>query len=138
MFEPDERLIYQFKGRKGEVRCVDPMAAWDRFVEAIGDETPDDLFKAERAARTPPDWPEGEPYMPDKMMIRESRDARRKIVGGLKEAFNVKSVEEDPENGLSQNDMFRIWFDMFGYMDSLKKSTDVTQSTAPPTEEAGR
>lgn len=135
MFQPSDRSIYRFQDRTGNVRSADPLAVWDAFIEAIGDETPGELFEAERAAMKPADWPENQPFLPDKLIIRESRDARRRIVAALKTAFGIKTIDEDPEAGFLQNDLFTLWNDMFGFMESLKKSTGVSQSSPQPTGE---
>lgn len=133
MFKPDERNIYQFHDRKGP-RSADPVAAYDAFLESIGDTSVEDLFRREAAVEPPPGWPAGEPYFPDSpVVIQEAREARRAILKGIRAALRVTSVDEDPEFGLSEVDTFRLWFDMIAYMNSLKKSTDATPSSPPPT-----
>lgn len=121
MFEPDERLIYQFKDRKGETRSVDPLAAYDAFVEALGDESPEELFRAEDSAgMVVGGGPEA------KMMLDNARAARLKLLEAIRKALGVASLEDDPENGLTRLDTFRLWYDVVEYLGSLKKSTDAT------------
>jgi len=123
MFEPDERLIYKFKDRKGETRAIDPMAAYDCFVESLGDESPDELFRAEDAAV---DIASGLSGPEARMLLDNARAARMKLLDAIRKALGVSSLEDDPEHGLTRLDTFRLWYDVVRYMDSLKKSTDET------------
>lgn len=137
MFKPEDRLIYRFEDRKGK-RAIDPMAAYDTFLEEIADDTPDELFRAEAAASRPPDWPDDIPYQPDnKIVLQEARRARRKLLAAIRKAVGVTSVEDDPEFGLTEFDTFRLWFDMIDYMNSLKKNSGVTPSSATDTASPG-
>lgn len=130
MFKPDERSIFRFEDRRGP-RAIDPIAFHDAFLEACGDESPDDLFRAEASESRPPDWPEDAPYDPGPIVREEARRARRKIVGCVSKAAGVKHLDDDPESGLTTLDLFRLWYAILEFLGSLKKSTGETPSSPP-------
>jgi hypothetical protein len=132
MFKPDERSIFRFEDRMGP-RALDPMAFKDAFMEACGDESPDDLFRAEASAARPADIPDGTDYTPGAMVFAESRRARRKLVEAICKAAGVRHLDDDPEFGLTTLDLFRLWYAILEYMGALKKNTDATPSSPPGT-----